>query len=248
MKNTDAHKDNLRAYSQLLNQPRLGDGQSPQDIIERIQQKTKPFAMYLNVPQLDYPTAKEIFRFTAESICKRHLKRFVIDEENRAVLQNLVAYFMQDQTNTTLSIQKGIYLYGPLGVGKTFIFQAFQLFCQAIPLPSFSIVPTQNIVHEIEKNKSFAILEKHKGGIVCFDDLGQEPKAVKIYHREESVMATVLSQRYETYISQGQLTHITSNLLPSELESCYGSRIADRCRQLFNFVPLGNDKSKSRRG
>lgn len=248
MKNTDGRNEALRQYAQRVNQTRIGEGETLQDVLERIRQKTPIFDRVNALQTMDYVTAKEIFKYTAERLCERHGQHFVIDEENRWVLQNLVAYFIGDSAHCALSLHKGIYLYGPVGVGKTFIFQALRLFCQAVPLPTFTIVPTHQIVQESEKAKSFAEMEKYRGGMVCFDDLGEERKPTKIYHREENILGSILAQRYETYLTQGQLTHVTTNLLPSELETHYGSRIADRCRQLFNFVPLGDDRSRSRRG
>ncbi len=248
MKNTDERNEALRLYAQRVNQTRIGEGDTLQDVLERIRQKTPVFSPPNVLQMVDYTTAKELFKYTAERLCERHGQRFVIDDENRWILQNLVAYFIGNQAHCAFSLHKGIYLYGPVGVGKTFLFQAFRLFCQAVPLPVFNITPTRQIVLEVEKAKSFAGIEKYQGGIVCFDDLGEEPKTTKIYHTEEAVMGAILAQRYEAYLAQGQLTHVTSNLLPSELETHYGSRIADRCRQLFNFVPLGDDRSRSRRG
>lgn len=248
MKNTEEPNKALRDYAQRLNQTRLGEGNTLPDVLERIRQKTPVFPLTDIPKMIDYTTAKEIFKYTAQRLCERHGRHFVIDEENRPVLQNLVAYFIGEQAHCSFSIHKGIYLYGPVGVGKTFIFQALRLFCQAIPLPAFTLVSTRQIVQELEKTKSFAGIEKYQGGTVCFDDLGDESATTKIYHQEESVMTAILTQRYEAYLSRGQLTHITTNLLPTELESRYGSRIADRCRQLFHFVPLGDDKSRSRRG
>jgi chromosomal replication initiation ATPase DnaA len=242
------NEDALRAYAARLQDAPLGKGDSLQDALERIRQKTSPFSAQNHAQTIDYASAKQLFHFTAQRLCERQGKRFVIDDENRWVLQNLVAYLIGDQTNCAFSLHKGIYLYGPVGVGKTFVFQTLRVFCQAVPLPTFTVVPTRQIVQEVEKAKSFTETEKYHGGMVCFDDLGDEPLPTKIYQREENVMALILSQRYEAYLSKGQLTHVTSNLLPSELESHYGSRIADRCRQLFNFVPLGNKGSVSRRG
>jgi hypothetical protein len=242
------NEDALRAYAARLQEAPLGKGDTLQDAQERIRQKTSPFSAHNNAQRIDYTSAKGLFHFTAQRLCERQGKRFVIDDENRWLLQNLVAYFIGDQDNCALSLHKGIYLYGPVGVGKTFVFQALRVFCQAVPLPTFTLVPTRQIVQEVEKAKSFVETEKYYGGVGCFDDLGDEPLLTKIYQREENVMSLILSQRYEAYLSKGQLTHITSNLLPSELEAHYGSRIADRCRQLFNFVPLGNKSSVSRRG
>jgi hypothetical protein len=122
-----------------------------------------------------------------------------------------------------------------------------QLIFKSLAVNEFGLMATRRIVQQVEEAKSFLLLSKYSTDGFCFDDVGEEPKTTKIYGQEESVMGSVFTSRYMNYVHRGQLTHATSNLLPNELEDFYGSRVADRCRQLFNFVPLGNDKSVSRR-
>jgi hypothetical protein len=247
MTNTEEHNAARRAYAERLNQIPLGKGDSLADAVERINQQIKPFQRVLLPQMIDYSTAKEMFRYTAEKHCLRQGNAFLIDDENRVVLQNLIAYFFGFDDHTYLNPHKGIFLYGPVGSGKTFFFQVLQLVFKALSINGYILMPTRRIVQQVEEAKSFLLLNKYSSDSFCFDDLGDEPKLTKIYGQEESIMGHVLTNCYMSYVNRGQLIHATSNLLPQELENHYGSRVADRCRQLFNFVPFGDEKSKSRR-
>jgi predicted ATPase len=120
MKNTDPHKTARQAYAERLNQTPLGKGDALEDALIRINQQTKPFQKVLLPQSLDYPSAKEMFRYTADKCCLRHGHSFVIDHKNREVFQNLVAYFFGFEEHTHFNLHKGIFLYGPVGVGENF--------------------------------------------------------------------------------------------------------------------------------
>jgi DNA replication protein DnaC len=49
-------------------------------------------------------------------------------------------------------------------------------------------------------------------------------------------MAEILLSRYDQFISQDMLTHITTNLSASEIENAYGSRVRSRLREMFNLL------------
>lgn len=59
---------------------------------------------------------------------------------------------------------------------------------------------------------------------------------MKYYGNECNSMSEILLSRYDLFIQKGTLTHITTNLSASELESVYGSRVRSRMREIFNLV------------
>ena len=79
--------------------------------------------------------------------------------------------------------------------------------------------------------------------IYCFDDLGTE-QALKYFGNECNVMGEILLRRYEYFITHKMITHLTTNLSASELESCYGNRIRSRLREMFNLISFGTSKDK----
>ncbi|WP_194777919.1 P-loop NTPase family protein [Pararhodonellum marinum] len=78
----------------------------------------------------------------------------------------------------------------------------------------------------------------------CFDDLGVEVSQ-KYFGTEYNVMAEILLTRYELFINQRMITHITTHLTGDEIEKRYGDRIRSRMREMMNpicFLP--GDKRK----
>ncbi len=58
-------------------------------------------------------------------------------------------------------------------------------------------------------------------------------------------MAEVLLSRYDLFVSQHMITHLTTNLAASELEELYGDRVRSRLREMFNLIAFDkNSKDK----
>lgn len=58
-------------------------------------------------------------------------------------------------------------------------------------------------------------------------------------------MAEILITRYEQFVDNNSITHITTNLAASEIENHYGNRLRSRMRNMFNlitFSPSSLDK------
>ncbi|KOH43509.1 ATPase [Sunxiuqinia dokdonensis] len=60
-------------------------------------------------------------------------------------------------------------------------------------------------------------------------------------------MAEILLARYDLFVSKRMLTHLTTNLSASELETIYGNRIRSRMREMFNLVAFDKDAKDKRR-
>lgn len=179
---------------------------------------------------------------------------FVVDNENRPVLQQLVPYFAQTQGGN-LSPQKGILLAGNVGSGKTLLMETFnQLVRRSKP---FYKTTARQVAKDYAADGLTALVRylkqfrKTPAGLVpvdfFFDDLGAEDNK-KHYGNEANVMAEVIYDRYELYTRYGTRTHFTTNLTPQELEEKYGERAYSRLCHMCHFVVLGNgENSKDRR-
>jgi DNA replication protein DnaC len=81
--------------------------------------------------------------------------------------------------------------------------------------------------------------------VLLFDDLGLE-QTPKYYGNECNVIAEILLNRYDLFVSKRMMTHITTNLSASELESIYGNRIRSRMREMFNLVAFDRNAKDKR--
>ncbi|SNB23898.1 conserved hypothetical protein [Flavobacterium psychrophilum] len=79
----------------------------------------------------------------------------------------------------------------------------------------------------------------------CFDDLGTE-KQIKHFGNDCNVMAEILISRYEQFIENNSVTHITTNLSASELENYYGNRVRSRLRNMFNLIAFDRETKDKR--
>lgn len=180
-----------------------------------------------------------------------------IDEQLMEHYFQLAMYF-DKSPECKLDLNKGIMLTGSVGTGKTLLFKIMQ---RLFRTPK--IIACRHIIREYlnAENKSgkviddygrFSFKPKNGGGYdyekpihVCFDDLGLEEVDTKMYGNKANVMAEILLDRYEHFKTYKMLTHATTNLGASALETNYGVRGRDRLREMMNVIEVtGNSKRK----
>lgn len=167
----------------------------------------------------------------------------IIFDQNRKQFEQLFYYFAHSK-KSKLDPDKGIYLVGNVGCGKTYLMDIFQ----ANPYNSFNIVSCRTVASDYQKKtylgiekyfepqKNLYIKNYHTGW--CFDDLGSESMK-KSYGDSMNVMEEVISNAYENKrkkILKFNQVHMTSNLSKIELIDYYGSRFDSRIGEMFNIV------------
>lgn len=181
-------------------------------------------------------------------------QQYSITSVDQPVITNLVTWFLRDKPAAVaagIHLNKGLLLTGPIGCGKTAILRILTTLCKH--KYSFPVKSCKEVAIAYTQ-EGYAGLEKYTGSssrlhppvlsTICFDDLGVENN-VSWWGNECNVMAEVLLLRYEKYMSDGLLTHVTTNLNTQKLEERYGDRIRSRMRQMFNLVsfhPASTDK------
>ena len=149
-----------------------------------------------------------------------------------------------------IDLSKGIILSGPIGCGKTSIMHLIRPF--ANPLSDYKIKTCREISFEFAKNGFEAIncytlkqANQSKISGYCFDDLGAEQQ-IKHFGHDCNVMAEVLISRYEQFVENKSITHITTNLSASEIENNYGNRLRSRMRAMFNLITFDKETKDKR--
>ena len=171
-------------------------------------------------------------------------KEYIISESEKAIIFAIIAWMLKDDLvakEMNFDLNKGILLSGPIGCGKTTLFKILRS-CN-FPAAKYSIVSTRHIVSEFMQS-GYEILEKYSNGNLshdirtpkayCFDDLGTETTS-KYFGNDCNVMAEILLTRYDLFKEKGIITHLTTNLSATEIESQYGNRLRSRMREMFNL-------------
>ena len=195
--------------------------------------------------QYNYP---EILTWLEQKGKHDYGSNFHFVEEDRSNITKLVAYFLMDEITANqfgLDLSKGILLSGPVGSGKTTLMTIMKYITQKEN--KFYMRTCRDVSFEFIK-EGYEIIHKYSRGSYyqtdcknyCFDDLGVESN-LKYYGNECNVMAEIILSRYDLFISKKVITHITTNLSASEIETMYGNRVRSRLRAMLNLIAF--DKS-----
>ncbi len=180
-------------------------------------------------------------------------EKFHFREADIINIQKLICYFLKDEVmavNFNLDLSKGILLSGPVGCGKTTLMTLMKN--AAKQNNNFIIKTCRDISFEFIK-EGYQTIQKYSNGSnshseyrnYCFDDLGVETN-LKYYGNECNVMAEIILSRYDIFISKQVITHITSNLSATEIESAYGNRVRSRLREMLNLIAFDKDVEDKR--
>jgi hypothetical protein len=208
--------------------------------------------------------------WTFEDIGKTLIPRFVIDSCNREAFEQLFYYFTCQWEHFKGDPDKGILLVGPVGTGKSVAFIVIQQFLRFLSLckiiqdsdqsAKFTIVKCTDIksAYSDELSGGNTILKKYKAPhqVFVFDDIGEEvrehdSRLATHFGMKLNVMENILTERVVNLVMYRTMTHATSNfpIVSGDAktrywEQLYGTRLADRAREMFNTIYL---KGNSRR-
>lgn len=175
---------------------------------------------------------------------------FVINKTNKPILLDLLYYFTGNE-KSKLDLNKGILLIGGVGTGKSLLMKIYHAYVRDIlGVNSFSTSTAIEIIDSVNVS-GVSFLEQFGKNIIgnkpypktlYVDDIASKNETVNNFGTKINVIEQLLSIRYNLFSRYGTLTHATSNKYPTEMANVYDSRIADRFKELFNFIEL-NGKS-----
>ncbi|MFN8291610.1 MAG: hypothetical protein U0U70_15240 [Chitinophagaceae bacterium] len=183
---------------------------------------------------------------TAKEICSS----YEIDENVKAAFRGLCLYFSNDtrfETEGYGKLNKGLFLSGNVGTGKTLLMTAFKM----NERKPFTIVSTDKVSFNYEIDGPESLLKYSPNDMIpplysrafCFDDIGSESVPTVHMGNRINVMERIILSRYEKRIPF-PYTHFTTNLVDGEaIESLYGKRVRSRIREMTNLIVIpGNDR------
>lgn len=149
------------------------------------------------------------------------------------------------QAPAPLDPDRGLWIYGPNGSGKTTMLRIVWEFSRRIGRRDawgrpygFRLVNAADVCAEFADGGFDAIRPFCELRRQAFDEVGSEEIPTAHFGTQLNVIQHILQMRYDRR-HDGDFTHVTSNYGPEQIPGRYGVRIYDRCRDMFNFVYLG---------
>lgn len=147
--------------------------------------------------------------------------------------------------NTLFPLDKGLYIWGRCGTGKSTIMEALRLMTLTCWRENWWRAYTCTDLAAVGSEAEFSAYLRFEQ-CAYYDDLGSEPAAVKIYGTELLPMLEIITKRYNLWQRGGVLTHFTSNYGPDYLKEHYGKRISDRVAEMCTAFELKGDNLRQR--
>lgn len=186
---------------------------------------------------------KDVLQATFEDI--------VIDNhQTRLAIVQKIVEFINDYRTTNVLPHKGLYLYGPFGVGKSFILGAIANELAKLKVRSV-IVYVPEFLREMKAAIAEQTLEQKvdyvkKAPVLMLDDLGAE--AISQWARDE-ILGTILhyrmSEQLPTFISSNfneeELEHHLAHSQRGEVEAVKARRIMERIKATTHSMKVDGE-------
>lgn len=202
----------------------------------------------------DYSRVKNVIHWHLNQITKISGRAFEYNEHNIPVLKCLTQYFTNDLAfyqctkdlpeifKNRTSLNKGILLIGGYGSGKSTIVTAFQRV--GFPGKEFRSKTCPDLAENWNGKDKIYFTDNW-----YFDEFGHETQSQFAKKDAAPVMSKIIEERYyrrhfHSNSSTG-FTIMTTNLTMDEITEKYGSRLADRIRDMFNVVLLLGDSFRN---
>lgn len=234
-------------------------GVSRSEVLEYVFQngRFKGITRYYCPFELADCTAMELF----EAIGNEIISGFTIDRDNRFLFENLIRWIHGSETMLAYDpvnqkvvrgrLNKGIYIAGPTGTGKTLALKVLSAYASAFSFPikfsneydlskvrslNWSTVGADKIVANYIETTSIESYKKDR--MLCIEDLGRESLEAVSMGNRMNVLENLLVNRGDNV---NVLTLITSNLpIADELtKDMYGDRVVSRLMEMCNYFWLG---------
>lgn len=176
-------------------------------------------------------------------------KIFPMDREKSKVIDDLTRYFLGFEGE--LDLNKGIYLVGDFGSGKTSLMKIYQNFLQYFKAPQYFQMIGSEDVTELGRTAPDQLKQFYRKNC-CFDDLGHDAFVVKNYGNPIMPFDQILRHRYRAFVEKGLITHFTANFFIKETDPEISSLsdflpplIIDRLMEMVQVVELPGKSLRS---
>lgn len=132
----------------------------------------------------------------------------------------------------------GVLLQGDVGNGKTTMLRATQTVIRFINEQMFTTMQPGLVMKDARELSTIGVGQTdilryvRDCKMLAIDDLGREPANIKEYGNIISPVIDLIEYRYDRQL----FTIVSTNLNKPELRNKYGERVADRLREMMEFI------------
>lgn len=173
-------------------------------------------------------------------------EKFTIVKEQSEIITELLKYFTGNES--IYSREKGIYLFGAYGIGKSMFFEVVRKmltniskineFGKKVNPNGFMVTSSEKIIENYKEDGTLDYYGYRRESTpihLLINEFGKKLNE-KIYGTEANELLNSLFMiRYELF-QRGYLTHVTSNCVPNDLK--LEPILLDRAIEMFNFIEI----------
>lgn len=170
----------------------------------------------------------------------RYNKKLIVNEDNRHLITAVCMFLSEDkrfEDELGYSFQKGLWIRGNVGLGKTHIIKC----ASANELNPILVTSILDITEQVREHGDFEFATSR---IVYIDDVGTEQPLVKHYGTDITFFKSFIEKRYAHQDVYNNII-VSTNLSFDEVERMYGFRVRSRIKDMFNII---NVTGKDMRG
>ena len=163
--------------------------------------------------------------------------------KRRALYRSLILWAI-GHPDSELDIDKGLFIFGPVGTGKTLSMQVLQVFLKVVTDHenlSFKMYKADEIVDKVMSKGKFEEIKSMAFKNLFIDDVGQESITINWYGNELCIMEKMIMYAYDAYIQNRTYMHISTNLKPTDFMNLYSPRVYSRIHKMFNLIEVTGD-------
>lgn len=170
----------------------------------------------------------------------------VEEEPRRSIYRQVYEKFLRGLHSP--NDEKGVLLIGNIGVGKSALMRVFQRLFINSPR-QFRRISAPELVRMLDEYSSGELLDRYGKTLLCdlyIDDIGLENSEFKRYGNGTNIVAEIIFERHELFVTSGYKTHFSTNIpltvnrdkFPNlnTLTDLYGNRLTDRLTEMTETI------------